>query len=236
MWNNQIVTVVLPTYSEKDSIVQCIEAFQQLNEVDHVVVVNNNAEMGTKELVESTSAKQIFEKTQGYGAALKAGTKFAAEFSDIIVYCEPDGTFFPRDILKLLAYSQECEVVFGSRTVQTFIYGDANMGWFIRWGNWFVAKLIELLFGTTYMSDVGCTFRLFKREVAIEILKTELSDSSSYGLEQQLLIVASRKYKYVQIPVRYRKRVGNSTITGDPVKTIKLGLKMLKLVILKRLH
>ena len=41
-------------------------------------------------------------------------------------------------------------MVFGSRTVMTFIWDGANMGLFLRWGNWAVAKLIEALFNTTY--------------------------------------------------------------------------------------
>ena len=40
------------------------------------------------------------------------------------------------------------------------------MEWFLRWGNWAVAKLIEALFNTSHLSDVGCTYRLFTRELA----------------------------------------------------------------------
>ena len=54
--------------------------------------------------------------------------------------------------------------MFGSRTVSTFIWSGANMDWFLRWGNWAVAKLIEVLYNTPYLSDVGCTYRLLSRE------------------------------------------------------------------------
>ena len=37
------------------------------------------------------------------------------------------------------------------------------MDWFLRWGNWGVAKLIEVLFNTSHLSDVGCTYRLLRR-------------------------------------------------------------------------
>ena len=79
--------------------------------------------------------------------------------------CEPDGTFDPSDLLKLLPFTTDADVVFGSRTVQTFIWDGANMDLFLRWGNWFVAKLIEVLFNTNYLSDVGCTFRVMRRSV-----------------------------------------------------------------------
>ena len=38
------------------------------------------------------------------------------------------------------------------------------MDWFLRWGNWAVAKLVELLFNTSHLSDVGCTYRLLRAQ------------------------------------------------------------------------
>ena len=73
---------------------------------------------------------------------------------------EPDGTFLPRDIGKLLAYSDECEAVFGTRTTRSLIWSGANMGVLLKWGNWAVAKLVEALFNTSHLSDVGCTYKL----------------------------------------------------------------------------
>ena len=79
---------------------------------------------------------------------------------------EPDGTFLPEDIHKLLVFSDECDAVFGTRTTRELIWHGANMEWFLRWGNWAVAKLVEVLFNTSHLSDVGCTYRLLHRELA----------------------------------------------------------------------
>ena len=62
MWNNKKVSVVLPTYNEKDSIERIIRDYFNTGYVDEVVVVNNNAVAGTKEIVEKTKARQVFEK------------------------------------------------------------------------------------------------------------------------------------------------------------------------------
>ena len=51
----------------------------------------------------------------------------------------------------------------GSRTVTHFIWEGANMGPFLKWGNWAVAKLVEVLFNTSHLSDIGCTYRLLER-------------------------------------------------------------------------
>ena len=132
--------------------------------VDDILVVNNNAAPGTSDEVAETGAREVLETRQGYGAAIRRGLDEVD--ADLVVVCEPDGTFRPRDLEKLLPFTAECDFVVGSRTVSNFIWDGANMGWFLRWGNWAVAKLIEVLFNTGYLSDVGCTFRVLSRESA----------------------------------------------------------------------
>ena len=162
MWNSRTVAVILPTYNEAGSIADCIRGFEALGIVDDIVVVNNNAHPDTSPEVATTSAREVFESTQGYGAAIRRGIAETRD-ADLVCVCEPDGTFDPDDILKLLPFTADVDVVLGSRTVQTFILSGANMGWFLRWGNWAVAKLTEVLFNTVYLSDVGCTFRVLTR-------------------------------------------------------------------------
>jgi glycosyltransferase involved in cell wall biosynthesis len=224
---------VLPTYNEKDSIADCIRRFEAIPEVDKVVVINNNAAPGTSEEVATTGAVEIVETTQGYGAAIKRGLREAG--TDLVAVCEPDGTFNPEDLRKLLAFLPECDIVIGSRTVSNFIWDGANMGWFLQWGNWAVAKLIELLYNTSYLSDVGCTFRVMTREQAQKILDRSTLDGSAYGLEM-LLISVIAKARMVQVPVNYHPRVGVSSVTGEIGKTISLGLEMIALTLKMRLR
>lgn len=223
MWRNKTVSVVLPTYNEKDSIADCIRGFEAIPEVDEVIVVNNNAADGTSEEVATTGAREVFEPTQGYGAAIRRGLQEAR--TDLVCVCEPDGTFDPEDLRKLLAFMPECEFVVGSRTVATFIWDGANMGWFLRWGNWSVAKLVEVLYNTSSLSDVGCTFRVMTREHADALLSRPGSNGSAYGLEM-LLVSAILRARMVQVPVNYRPRIGESSVTGDLRKTVQLGLEM----------
>ncbi|MEI6631167.1 MAG: glycosyltransferase, partial [bacterium] len=97
MWKNKKISVILPTYNEKDSIGGVIEDFFNTGYVDEVIVVNNNAAKGTEEEVRKTRAIQVFESKQGYGFAIWKGFKEAS--GDILVLSEPDGTFEGRDIL-----------------------------------------------------------------------------------------------------------------------------------------
>jgi glycosyltransferase involved in cell wall biosynthesis len=228
MWRGQSLSVVLPTFNEVGSILDCIQRFERLGVVDEIVVVNNNAAPGTSEAVRQTSAIEIFESIQGYGAALLRG--LAAATGDLVCLCEPDGTFDPEDLEKLLPFSRDVDQVLGSRTVQTFVWSGANMGPFLRWGNWFVAKLIELLYNTVYLSDVGCTFRLLKRPIVDEVLRTSVSTGSTAGLEILLLSV-KRRHRFVQVPVRYLPRIGESAVTGSFWHAFALGGRMIHLVL-----
>lgn len=234
MWNGQRVAVVLPTYNEHLSIGDCIRAFEALGVVDDIVVVNNNAHPDTSPAVAATGAREVHERTQGYGAAIRRGLTETSD-ADLVCVCEPDGTFEPADLLKLLAYSADVDVVLGSRTVQTFILSGANMGWFLRWGNWGVAKLTEVLFNTVYLSDVGCTFRVLSRRAVEEITPRWHGDGSPAGFEMMLAAVDLR-LDLVQIPVTYRPRVGESSVTGDRVKAIRLGLEMIAMLLRVRLR
>jgi len=183
----------LPTFRERNSIAAVVKGFEALGVVDDIVVVNNNAEAGTSAEVATTSAREVFETTQGYGAAIRRGLREVD--ADLICVCEPDATFNPDDLLKLLPYSVDCDAVFGSRTVSTFIWSGANMNWFLRWGNWAVAKLIEILYNTPYLSDVGCTYRLVSRECIQRIEPEFRSNGSRFGLEMQLLVVATSQHE-----------------------------------------
>jgi glycosyltransferase involved in cell wall biosynthesis len=227
MWKGRSVAVVLPTYNERDSIAECIRGFEDLGVVDEIIVVNNNAADGTSQEVARTGAREVVERTQGYGAAIQRGLHEAD--ADLVCVCEPDGTFKPEDLQKLLAYTDECDFVVGSRTVSTFIWEGANMGWFLQLGNWFVAKLIEVLFNTTSLSDVGCTFRVLSREVVEDLSPAFRHTQSAFGLEM-LLLATVRRIKVVQIPVNYHARVGHSSVTGDFEKTLKLGLQMIGMI------
>ena len=226
MWNNKSIAVVLPTYNEHLSIAECIHRFEALGIVDHIIVVNNNAHPDTSPAVAETSALEVFEPVQGYGAAIQRGLAEALLLEvDLISICEPDGTFDPEDLLKLLPYSGDVDVVFGSRTIQEFILSGANMGTFLKWGNWAVAKIVEVLFNTIYLSDVGCTFRVMSRGAVEQIQPRFEKKGSAFGFEMMLHVV-SQRISFVQLPLNYNPRVGHSSVTGSRWKTLILGMEM----------
>jgi glycosyltransferase involved in cell wall biosynthesis len=234
-WQGKRISVILPTYNERDSIRTVICDFVNTGVVDEVLVVNNNAALGTSEEVEAAArqasgsiVRESFEARQDYGAAIQHGFREAT--GDYLVVCEPDGTFLARDIFKLLGYAEDFKVVYGTRTARMLIWRGANMGVFLRWGNWAVAKLMEFLFNSTNLTDVGCTMRLIRREALREIESEFTIDGSAFGPEMMLLSLL-HGHSVIQVPVNYLPRVGQSSVTGDIRKTVPLGLWMIALIV-----
>lgn len=233
MWCGKRVSLILPTYNEKGSIRASIEEFERTGVIDEILVVNNNAAPGTSEEVAQTRAREVHEPRQGYGAAIRRG--FREVSGDLILLSEPDGTFRGHDVRKLLAYAEDFEVVYGSRTVKELIWEGANMGLFLKWGNYAVAKLMEFLFNSTSLTDVGCTVRCVRREALRRIEPFFTVDGSFFGPEMMVLSVLAQQ-KIIQIPVNYTKRVGHSSVTGNKWVAFRLGLRMIALILDYRLR
>ncbi len=232
MWRGKRVAVLFPTYNEKESIRTAILDFRSTGLVDEIIVINNNAAPGTSQEVTGTGAREVFESRQGYGHALLRGIDECS--GELVILAEPDGTFSGHDVLKLLAYSDDKPVVFGTRTSREFIWKGANMGWFLKWGNWFVAKTTELLLNTTILTDMGCTLRLLNRE-ALDLMRPHLTAGGSDFGCRLLLEVVAHKVPFVEIPVNYRRRVGRSSVTGSRWKAFWLGVRMISMVLGYRL-
>lgn len=228
MRNKQKISVILPTYNEKDSIRKVIKDFEALKIIDEIIVINNNAVEGTSEQVAGTSAIEIFESDPGYGAAIQRGFKEAK--GDLIFVCEPDDTFVAEDVHKFLSYIDDVDVVYGSRTVKNFIGEGANMGHFLKVGNWFVAKMLQVLYRTNSLSDVGCTFRLIKKP-ALKKMQSSFRVKSGFFGPEMMLLTKHFDIPFVQIPIKYQARVGESSYTGDFKKAFILGMKMIWFII-----
>jgi glycosyltransferase involved in cell wall biosynthesis len=234
MWKGKKVSVIFPTYNEKESIKDAILDFFATKLVDEIVVVNNNATPGTDEEVKKTKARLVHEKKQGYGFAIQRGFKEVK--GDIIIVSEPDGTFVGRDVEKLLAYHADgFEAVFGTRTTKGLIWEGANMGFLLKWGNILVAKMIELFFlSRCQLTDVGCTMRLFTRK-ALKKIQPQFTIGGSHFGPEMIILTLLNDINFVEIPISYLPRVGKSSVTGNWRRTIILAIQMVILTFQYRL-
>ncbi|MCS6803493.1 MAG: glycosyltransferase family 2 protein, partial [Dehalococcoidia bacterium] len=173
--------------------------------MDEILVVDNNSRDRTVERAIAAGARVVQEGRQGYGAALRRGLREAK--GELIILAEPDGTFVGKDVIKLLAYADDFDMVCGTRTTKELIWEQANMGWFLRFGNIVVAKMLQVLFNAPSLSDCGCTLRLIRREAA-EKLNGELTVNASHLLPEMVILALKHKIRLIEVPVNYRGRVG----------------------------
>jgi len=234
MYNGQRVVVCMPAYNEAEGIGQVVTDFRSLDCVDEVVVADNNSTDGTASIAADAGATVVEERAQGYGNACQRAMAEAASRGDLITLVESDGTFVAKDIRKLLEYSVDFDVVFGTRTASEMIWNDANMGPFLRWGNWAIAKLVEVLYNAPNLTDVGCTFRLITAD-AYEQIEPDLTVGGSHFSPEMMIRVVQHGIPMIEVPVNYRDREGESKITGDRWPAFKLGLVMIAYVVLERL-
>jgi len=224
MYLGKKISVVISTYREKGSIKRVIDDYFATGFVDEVVVVNNNAEAGTDEEVKKTKARLVYETKQGYGHGYQKGIMEAK--GDYIFLTEADGTYVASDIERFLVYSKEFPVVMGSRTNQSAILEGAAMGLLRKLANVFEAKVIEVLFATNSLTEIGCTCKLFRREELMRLAPHWKTRNALFATELLLLTVTER-IKFIEIPITFSERVGESQLTAKFHQQAKWGLKIL---------
>jgi len=232
MFGDRRVSIVFPAYNEEGNIRSAVEEFFATGVVDEVVVVDNNSRDRTHAEASATRARVVRESAQGYGNALRRGLREAT--GDIVIMAEPDGTFIGRDVLKLLAYADDFDMVCGTRTTRELIWAQANMGWFLRVGNWAVAKMVQFLYGGPSLTDCGCTMRLTHR-AALDKILDRLTVGGSHFLPEMVIVGLRSGLRIIEVPINYRGRVGESKITGNLRGTLRTGFNMIGLVLKCRL-
>lgn len=228
------LSVVFPAYNEEEVIEKAIKEFKKIPEVDEIIVVDNNSTDRTFEIALQNGAKVVKEKKQGYGYACQRGLKEAK--NDIIILVEPDMTFYPKDIYKFLAYIDDFDLVLGTRTCKQTLKPGAKMNWFLRLGNIFLAKLVEILFyeHEIRLTDVGCTYRAIKKR-ALKKIEKKFEVGGNHFSPEMIIESMVNNLKIIEIPIFYGKREGKSKITSNFIKSFKLGIRMIILIFRKRL-
>ncbi len=227
MWKGKRVSVVLLCYNYEESIRQAIREFG-LDVVDEIVVTDNNSTDGTVREVElhrkeDPRVRLVPVAKQGYGHSCQAG--LAAATGDLLIHAPPNLTFRGEDIRKLLLYSDDFDGVFGTRTSTSMIWAGANMGPFLKYGNWAVAKMMELLLGRPSLTDVGCGMRLISRPLYERIRNLFTVGGSHFSPEMMFHMI--RHGQTVEIPLHFRPRVGRPGLTSSRWTAVVIGVQMI---------
>jgi len=217
------IKVIIPAYNEADSIAQVIHEIPK--SVSEVIVVNNNSSDETAKTAKNAGATVLSEKKMGYGYACLCGIHYLGQQSktpDIVVFLDGDYSDYPEDLTRVVQpiIDQDIDFVIGARVKQKREQGSMTPQQIF--GNWLATFLMRLLFGATF-TDLG-PFRAIKY---IKLLTLEMEDKT-YGWTVEMQLKAlKKKLTYTEVPVRYKKRIGISKVSGTVKGSIFAGIKIL---------
>jgi glycosyltransferase involved in cell wall biosynthesis len=215
------ISVIIPVLNEEAGIAAVLGDIPAGLEAQ-VLVVDNGCTDQTIPIARSLGAGIVESGRRGYGAACHAGTLAAT--GDILVYLDGDYSDYPAEMTALLAPILEgrADLVLGSRLAGGSL-PRAAMPPQQRFGNWLTARLMRRLYGLP-VTDLS-PFRAVRREVVLALAMQEMT----FGWPTEMMVKAARAgYRLVEIPVRYRARLGGkSKISGTVRGTVLAGYYIL---------
>ncbi len=217
------IKVIIPAFNEADSIASVIRELP--DSVSEVVVVNNGSNDDTASNAENAGATVLTENRKGYGYACLCGMDYIAKASDrpdIIVFIDGDYSDYPEELNKVVApiIKDDVDMVIGSRVRE--LREDGSMTPQQIFGNWLATSLMKLFFRATF-TDLG-PFRAIKYD---KLLALQMQDKT-YGWTVEMQLKAlKQKFTYTEVPVRYKKRIGISKVSGTVKGSIFAGIKIL---------
>src|SRR6185312_10308026 len=150
----------------------------------------------------------VAEPRRGYGQACWAGV-VAAEDADVIVLLDGDAADEPSDLPRVLGplLDGTADLVIGSRALGAREPG--SMTPHQVFGNWLAATIMRTLYGIN-VTDMG-PFRTIRRA---DLLALDMHEMT-YGWSVEMMVKAARAgYRYYEVPVSYRRRIGVSKVAG----------------------
>ena len=217
------IKVIIPAFNEADSIAKVIKEIPEI--VSEIIVVNNNSSDNTAKNSTNAGATVLSEPRKGYGYACLCGMDYVAKQSDrpdIIVFIDGDYSDYPEELSKVVApiLEKDVDFVIGARIKR--LREEGSMTPQQIFGNKLATFLMKVFFGATY-SDLG-PFRAIKYD---KLLLLEMEDKT-YGWTVEMQLKAlKKKLTYTEVPVRYKKRIGISKVSGTVKGSIFAGVKIL---------
>lgn len=217
------IKVIIPAYNEEASIGKVVSEVPQ--SVSEIIVVNNGSTDNTVEVAQNAGATVLTAAKKGYGYACLTGMAYVAQQAktpDIIVFLDGDYSDYPEELDLLVApiVEQGIDFVVGARKKSLREPGAMTPQQIF--GNRLATALMRVLFGANF-TDLGPF-----RAIQYQKLQALHMQDKTYGwtVEMQLKVLR-KKMSYTEVPVRYKRRIGVSKVSGTVKGTIFAGIKIL---------
>ena len=216
------IGIIIPAYNEAKALPLVLsEVGDDL--IDSIVVVDNGSDDGTGRIAAEMGAHVEQEPYRGYGAAcLKGIDFFRARPVEAVVFMDADRSVDPADLPALTEpiLRGDADLVIGSR-----ILGEREKGSLVPqalYGNALATTLMRFFFKADF-TDLG-PFRAIRFD---KLLALRMEDRTFGWTVEMQIKAAKMKMKSMEVPVRYRRRVGRSKISGTWSGTVRAGTKIL---------
>ena len=218
MLSQKHITVIIPALNEEASIGKVIREIPSF--VDQVVVVDNNSTDATRDVAEKTGARVIEEPRTGYGRACLTGIEAAGK-TDIFAFINGSYSDYPDDLNPLVesVATGQYDLAIGCRQENP----NEARGRFRhqKWGTQLACLTIWLLHRYRF-EDLGPL-----RCISAQALRHLQMQDEDFGWTSEMQVKAVKtRLTIVQIPVRYRKRIGKSKISGTLKGSLMAGYKI----------
>lgn len=217
------IKVIIPAYNEEKSIGKVIKEIPK--SVSEIIVIDNNSTDATAKVALEEGATVLSEKKMGYGYACLKGLDYikGQEIKpDIIVFLDGDYSDYPEELLKIInpIIIENVDFVIGARVKK--LRENGSMTPQQVFGNWLACFLMKLFFDSKF-TDLG-PFRAIKYDK----LQSLSMQDKTYGWTVEMQLKALKKgLSYIEIPVRYKNRIGVSKVSGTVKGTIMAGIKII---------
>jgi glycosyltransferase involved in cell wall biosynthesis len=225
-WPGLVIKAVIPALDEERAIGAVVRNAPSF--LTETIVVDNGSRDATARIAAIAGARVIAEPRRGYGRACMAGIA-AALPCDIILFMDADGADDPADAAAIVApvAGGRADLVIGSRMI-----GRAERGALTipqRWGNALACMLIRRFWGVRF-TDLGPF-----RAVSAAALARLALDDETYGWTVEMQARAAKLgLRCAETPVRYRRRVGRSKISGTVSGAVRAGATILYVLVRER--
>ncbi len=223
--------VIIPALNEEKPIGKVL-AHIPSNTAAEVVVVDNNSSDATTQVARSFGVTVIHESRKGYGFACLKGIEYIMSRdvkADIVVFLDADYSDYPEEMTGLVKpiIEQDYDMVIGSRSLGKCEKGALH--WHQSLGNRLAVALINTLYNSQY-TDLG-PFRAIKFNKLLALGMKE----KRYGWTAEMQTKAAKqKLRCLEVPVKYRARIGTSKISGTIKGTLCAGYNILATVLKNR--
>jgi glycosyltransferase involved in cell wall biosynthesis len=204
-----VVSVVIPTLNEEDGIVSALSELpmarlKETGFASEIVVVDGNSNDETVERAEKFGARVVLESRLGYGLAYKTG--FGVSRGEFLVAFDGDYSYPASVVPRLVEIVIKRDLDFVTTNRLAGLEPEA-MDSVHRLGNWLLTTAVRLLFSVR-ISDSQSGMWVIRKSALQKILPK----SDGMAFSQEIKIRAFKSCRCLEVPIRYRKRVGNPKI------------------------